>query len=119
MDIASVLSSLSPEDIEKLKNTAQQFFGEKTEKHDENNTLQQNTPKLNGSNATGFELPFDPKLLTGVARLSKMMNEDDEKSRFIQSLKPLLSDKRRKKADDAVMMLKFMRIINALQENGR
>ncbi len=109
MDISSLLSSLSPEDIDKLKSTAQQFFGEKAAPQD-------STMKKSGDD---FELPFDPKMLTGVARFSRMMNENDERSQFIMALKPLLSDKRRKKADDAVMMLKFMRIINALQENGR
>ena len=105
MDISSLLSSLSEEDIEKLKMTAQQFFGEKppTEKAE--------PAKKEGS------FMFDPKMLTGVAKLSGMMNENDERCVFLQSLKPLLSEKRRKKADDAVMLLKMMKVINALQEN--
>ena len=109
-DISSIISSLSPDDIEKLKNTARQFFGgdeEKSEKNDE--PQKQSFP----------DIPFDPGLITGVARFSKMMNENDDRSAFLMALKPLLSDKRKKKADDAVMMLKFFRIINALQENGR
>ncbi len=109
MDISSLLSSLSSEDIEKLKNTAAQFFGEKNE--------EQRKPEQRSS--AEIDMPFDPKLLTGVAKFSKMMNENDEKSAFIMALKPLLSEGRRKKADDAVMMLKFMRIINAMQENGK
>lgn len=109
MDISSLLSSLSSEDIEKLKDTAKQFFGEKEEPQ---KTAQQKNNPLS-------ELPFDPKLLTGVAGFSRMMNEADEKSNFIMALKPLLSEKRQKKADDAIMMLKFMKVINAMQENGR
>ena len=119
MDISSLLSSLSPEDIEKLKSTAQQFFGEKAEDNNEQPKARQSIQELHGNGEPAFDMPFDPKLLTGVAKFSKMMNENDEKSQFIMALKPLLSDKRKKKADDAVMMLKFMRIINALQENGR
>ena len=114
MDISSLLSSLSAEDIEKLKATAQQFFGnesgEKKPEPKKQEQLQENT---------GFDIPFDPKLITGVARFSKMMNENDEKSAFIMALKPLLSDTRKKRADDAVMMLKFFRIISLLQENGK
>lgn len=109
MDISSLLSSLSQEDIEKLKNTAAQFFGEKNEA----------PPKQEQQSKPVLDMPFDPKLLTGVAKFSKMMNENDERSAFLMALKPLLSENRRKKADDAVMMLKFMRIINSLQENGR
>ena len=114
MDISSILSSLSNEDIERLKTTAQQFFGTQEKKEPEKEAK-------NNDNNTGMlpELPFDPELLTGVARLSRMMNENDEKSAFIASLKPLLSEQRRKKADDAVMMLKFFRIISLLHEKGR
>lgn len=110
MDISSLLSSLSQEDIEKLKATAAQFFGEKPESSPKQEQLQNNTLP---------DMPFDPKLLTGVAKFSRMMNENDERSAFLMALKPLLSENRQKKADDAVMMLKFMRIINALQENGK
>lgn len=109
MDLSSVLSSLSAEDIARLKATAQQFFGS----HEEEKKVE------SAANNDSFNMPFDPKLLTGVARFSKMLNETDEKSNFIMALKPLLSDKRQKKADDAVMMLKFMRVINSMQENGR
>ena len=117
MDISSLLSSLSQEDIERLKSTAQQFFGSPDTQQENKKTIKaENEGKTEGLLP---ELPFDPKLLTGVARFSQMMNENDEKSAFIMSLKPLLSEHRRKKADDAVMMLKFFRIINLLQENGR
>ncbi|MBQ9945340.1 MAG: hypothetical protein IJO68_02310 [Clostridia bacterium] len=110
MDISSLLSSLSQEDIEKLKATAQQFFGQN---EDSSGSVKEE------KESTGMPFSFDPKMLTGVARLSKMMNENDEKSNFILALKPLLSDSRRKKADDAVMILKFMRIMNTLQENTK
>lgn len=109
MDLSSVLSSLSEEDIEKLKNTAKQFFGDVAEEKPKSAPVK---------NESKNELPFDPKLLTGVAKFSRMMNETDEKSEFLMALKPLLSDKRQKKADDAVMMLKFMKVINSMQENG-
>ena len=111
MDISSLLSSLSAEDIEKLKATAQQFFGDDTEEK-KPEAKKQDMPQ-------GLDMPFDPKLITGVAKFSKMMNENDEKSAFIMALKPLLSETRKKRADDAVMMLKFFRIISLLQENGR
>lgn len=114
MDISSLLSSLSPEDIEKLKATAQQFFGNDSEEK-KPDTKKQELSREN----QGFDMPFDPKLITGVARLSKMMNENDEKSAFIMALKPLLSETRKKRADDAVIMLKFFRIISLLQENGK
>lgn len=109
MDLSSILSSLSAEDIEKLKSTASRFFGGEEE----------NSKPQNEKNETLSDFPIDPKLLTGVAKFSRVMNETDEKSAFLLALKPLLSDRRRKKADDAVMMLKFMKVINTMQENGK
>lgn len=108
MDISSVLSSLSQEDIEKFKGMAQQFFGTKDNEQVE--------IKKEPNERT---FPFDEKTITSVAKFSKIMNESDKRCDFIAALKPLLSEKRQRKADDAVMMLKFMKIINALQENGQ
>ena len=111
MDISSLLSSLSADDIEKLKATAQQFFGSGEGSLPTENKVQKPAPAP--------ELSFDPTLITGVAKVSRLMNENDEKSAFLTALKPLLSDSRKKKADDAVMMLKFFKIISVLQESGR
>lgn len=116
MDISSLLSSLSADDIEKLKATAQQFFGSSVPEEPVNTQGAEKHPQ---KNAVAPDFGFDPKLITGVARMSQLMNENDEKSTFLTALKPLLSDGRKKKADDAVMMLKFFKIINLLQENGR
>ncbi len=118
MDISSILSSLSEEDIGKLKETAQQFFGN----GGGNNGVNEKTAekRSGGENLSLLPgLPFDPSMLSGVAKISQMMNENDERCAFIAALKPLLSESRRKKADDAVMMLKFMKILGMMQENGR
>ena len=114
MDISSLLSSLSADDIERLKATAQQFFGSGAE----GENVRENAGEHKSQNASADAMPFDPKLITGVAKFSRMMNENDEKSAFLMALKPLLSESRKKKADDAVMMMKFFRIISHLQENG-
>ena len=116
MDISSLLSSLSPDDIEKLKSTAQQFFGSPLTGEAEKEKAVESKPT---NDISAGELTFDPQLITGVAKFSRLMNENDEKSAFLSALKPLLSDKRKKKADDAVMMLKFFKIISLLQESGR
>ena len=40
------------------------------------------------------------------------MNARDPRCDFMLSLKPLLSEKRRKKADDAVMLLRVFRLLS-------
>lgn len=115
MDISSLLSGLSEDDIQKLKGAASQIFGE-----NKNNESQESKPdefsKIQG--LTGFS-GIDANMLGSVAKFSSMLSEPDDRCNFILALKPLLSESRRNKADDAVMMLKFMKIISAMQENGR
>ena len=115
MDISSLLSGLSEEDIQKLKAAAGQIFGD-GEKRQEDEKVQGDL--LNASGLSGFS-GIDANMLGSVAKFSSMMSEPDDRCNFILALKPLLSEKRRNKADDAVMMLKFMKIISAMQENGR
>ena len=115
MDISSLLSSLSEDDIQKLKNTASQIFGESTSREETENKqadFSKNSP------FAGFN-GIDANMLGSVAKFSSMLSEPDDRCNFILALKPLLSENRRNKADDAVMMLKFMKIISAMQENGR
>lgn len=102
MDIASLLDSLSEEDMKKLKDTAAQFFGSSEPASESGESMFSPFSSLN------------PKMLTSVAKFSSMMNERDPRSDFIMALKPLLSEDRRKKADEAAMVLKFLKIISAL-----
>ena len=102
MELGDLLSSLGEDDVKKLKEMASQFFGggegEKPE-----------SPK---QPAAGFTGDFDPGLIKSVARLSSVMNARDPRGDFMLSLKPLLSEKRRKKADDAVMLLRVFRLLS-------
>lgn len=107
MDLNSILSSLSEDDVKKLKSTAEQFFSAGADKKKED--------KKDSTDAAAFLEGIDTKMLSNVAKFSSMMNAHDDKSDFILALKPLLSEARRKKADDAIMMMKFMKIISALQ----
>ncbi len=115
MDISSLLSGLSEEDIQKLKDTASQIFGESTSQR-ESESKQPDFSKIPGLTGLGG---IDANMLGSVAKFSSMLSEPDDRCNFILALKPLLSESRRNKADDAVMMLKFMKIISAMQENGR
>ena len=106
MDIASVLDSLTEEDMNRLKETAAQFFGSGDKKEE------------SGSDGTPSFPALDPAMLSGVARMSSMLNERDARSDFLMALKPLLSEERRKKADDAALLLKMLKIVSAL-ESGK
>ena len=47
-----------------------------------------------------------------------MMSQKDARSDFLMSLKPLLSEGRQKKADEAAKMLKLMKVLGAMRGNG-
>ncbi len=115
MDISSLLGGLSEEDILKLKGAASQIFGDSVNQ-EETKKQQPDFSKISG--LSGFN-GIDANMLGSVAKFSSMLSEPDDRCNFILALKPLLSENRRNKADDAVMMLKVMKIISAMQENGR
>lgn len=101
MDVGELLSSLGEDDVKKLKDMAAQFFGSEEAKQPEK-----------GSGGADGAMAFDPGLLKSVAKVSSLMNAKDPRCDFMLSLKPLLSEKRRKKADEAVMLLRVFRLLS-------
>ena len=101
MDVGELLSSLGEDDVKKLKEMASQFFGSDGGGQAEK-----------GSGGAESAMAFDPGLLKSVAKMSSLMNAKDPRCDFIVSLKPLLSEKRRRKADEAVMLLRVFRLLS-------
>ena len=101
MDVGELLSSLGEDDIKKLKEMAAQVFGSPGAEQEGKN-----------GDANGTAAGFDPGLLRSAAKLSSVMNARDARCDFLQSMKPLLSEKRRKKADEAVMLLRVFRLLS-------
>ncbi len=103
-NISDILSSLSDEDMENLRAAAENLFS------------QDNGPKTQSSDP-GFSLPDFSDLLGNAQMISKIssimgaMNKKDDRTRLIEALKPLLSEKRRRKADEAVQMMKLMDLL--------
>ncbi len=111
MDIGSMLQNLSADDLSKLKETASRFFGG----NDGGAAALDKTPAESGQ----FDLSgIDTQVLENVARISSMMSQKDTRSDFLMSLKPLLSEGRQKKADEAAKMLKMMKVLGAMRGNG-
>lgn len=93
-NIADIISSLSDSDIENLKDMAGKLFsGEE-------------------SSTGASSLPLE------LGALSALTGADDERCALIKSLKPMLSEHRRKKADEAIKLLKLASIVPLLKESG-
>lgn len=65
----------------------------------------------------GGGLP-DLSVLAKIAPLMAGMNQEDENTALLKALRPYLHGDREKRLDDAIQILKFMRIIPLLQDKG-
>ena len=106
-DLSSILSSLTAEDVARLSETAQQLFGG-----------QENDPPPD-SNAPSFG-GVDPELMSKLMKILPLLQQggDSERARLIQALKPLLSQSRRQKADEALRLLRLIEMIPLLGQAG-
>lgn len=117
-DIESLLNSLSAEDVENIKKAAAGIFGNtdhaKEETHTQNkagkSTVQSDT-------FAGLGLP-DLSVLSSLAPVLQAFNSHDERVDFINALKPLLSQERRQKADEAMKLVKLLSVLPLLRERG-
>lgn len=116
MDLNDLLSSLSDEDMKQLQETASQLLGNMQTGEPEKNENR----SVNGIAdlfAGNIPLP-DPKLLNGLSRYFGKMNEKDNRCDFLYALKPLLSESRRGKVDEAVNVLRVMKMMRMMKEGG-
>ena len=116
MELNELLSSLTDEDMEKLRATASQLLG---------NLSAGNSEKPESNDAGGIADLFsgnirmpDPQLLTKLTRCFGKMNENDSRCDFLYALKPLLSEGRRPKIDEAVNVLRVMKMMKMMKEGG-
>lgn len=119
-DINSILNSLSQEDIENIKKTAEGIFGsagepQKAESNAQSQNSDQSENILNG--LSGLGMP-DLSQLSALAPILQAFNSHDERLDFINALKPLLSQERRKKADEAIKMVRLLSVIPLLRDKG-
>ena len=118
LDIGSILSSLSSEDINNLKNMANSILGGNVE-----NQKPPEEPKAQNTSSTPFPdlsslgLP-DMSQFSALLPLLSAFNSHDDREDFIQALKPLLSKERQRKADESIKFIKLLSIIPLLKEKG-
>lgn len=120
-DINSILSSLSSEDIENLKKTAAEVLGNMGGKQEQpREKFPPEKPKAPdiGLNALGDLGMPDLSQLTQLLPIFQALNTKDERMDFINALRPLLSDDKKKKADEAMKLVRLLSVIPLLKERG-
>lgn len=108
-DLSSILSSLTPEDMAQLSEMAQQLFGG-----------QASDPPPGPENSAPSFGGVDPELMGKLMKILPLLQQggDSERARLIQALKPLLSQSRRQKADEALRLLRLIEMIPLLGQAG-
>lgn len=114
--INEILSSLSDEDIEGLKNMAQSIFSQNEGGEQNNQNFSQSPPQ-----AGGFSSGIPNFDFASMAKLASFMNlisnkQKDPRCDLLYALRPLLTDEKKPKVDQAVRMLELMSIIPKLKE---
>lgn len=66
------------------------------------------------------EMPSEDMLaaITRFAPLMQKMKSDDDATRLLYALRPFLNSEKQKKLDNAEKLMKFIKIIPLLKENG-
>lgn len=103
-DIGSILSSLSDEDMANLSNAAQQLLG------GENGGEKEQPQDFSGG--------IDPAMIAKLMQLMPLLQSggDNERTRLICALKPLLSPHRRKKADEAMQIMRLLDLLPIVKD---
>lgn len=73
--------------------------------------------------ASPFSAPggITPEMLQAVSRIAPLLsqvNREDESTRLLHALRPLLGTARQKKLDEAIKILQMMRLMPLLKESG-
>ena len=86
----------------------------------EDNEKENESSGASGSDdSSGFS--FSPEMMQMVLKLMPILasiKKEDKYTKFLEALKPLLSEKRRKKLDGSSQILKIIRIVPMLKDQG-
>lgn len=119
-DLSSILSSLTPEDMDNIKQLASDFLGGNNADNNEpsENKSKDITPQLPDISALGLGGLPDLSVISSIVPVLQAVNRPDERVQFINAMKPLLSDSRKQKADEAINLLRLISVIPLLRERG-
>lgn len=101
--ISELLSSVSPEELERLKGVAQSLIAQNSTEQEK-----REAPPQKPQENSGIGSLFGADTAKMLATVAGQMNREDDRTKFIAALKPLLSEDRRKKADEAMRFLRLM-----------
>lgn len=102
-NIGDILSSLSDDDMKALGDAARSLLGSAEQEQE----------------GGGQSFSLDPTAMAKIAQIMSAMNRRDSRCDLIAALRPLLSEPRRRRADDAMQLIKLIDLLPMIEELGR
>lgn len=112
--IGAILSD--SESLQQLQELAQMLQQDNSTDDDtsEETPLEENASESSSGDSGGFDI----NMLLRVQELMGAMQNNDEDAKLLLALRPHLKEKRQKKVDQAVKLLKLYAVFSAVKENG-
>lgn len=104
--IEELLGSLSAEDMESLRETARSLLGGAEGKGDGRAEKKEDEGDISGM--------LTPEMLRKLSGMMSMLKKKDSRSDLICALKPMLGSKRKRRADEAMQLLRLMELMPML-----
>ncbi len=115
--IAEILSD--PETMNTIKGLTGLLDSSERKKTDEESGENKEETENDENSTSGFS--FSPELMQMMLKIVPLlssMNKEDKYTRFLDALRPLLSEKKRKKLDTSSKLLQLVRILPILKGSG-
>ena len=110
MELSDIIQNLSQDDVARLREAASRILGESSK--EEHTAEPDRTP-------FPTQALTDPKTLEKIMRMSSLLSVNDDKTKFLLALRPLLSEKKRRNVDTAIQMQRLMRVLRAISGEDR
>jgi len=115
--INELLSSLSSDDMDSLKSLANSLLGSSL---GNNIDSQSSCDSCSSNEHENSDNPFgsiDPMMIAKIGSIMSKLNskKDDDRIKLINALKPMLSDKRKARADEAIKMMSLFELLPELK----
>ncbi len=119
-NLNDIIASLTPEDINALKEAAATLFSNSADSPFQNEASafgKKNSNQNEKSDGFDYSSMFNADMFSNIGRIMSMMNSDSGKRcKLIEALKPNLSIERQRKADEAMQILKILELMPMIAE---
>lgn len=108
-----------PETMNTLKSISGLLGSSNNEKNYETDENNENPEQTNKDENSGFS--FSPEMMQTILKFIPILSsikKEDKYTKFLEALRPLLSEEKRKKLDSSSQILKIVRILPLLKNQG-